>query len=368
MDLHAMKRKQLQSLCKKHGIPANLKNLEMAHRLSSILKEKEDFGACPNMSDVETNKLNSSHHDNDHHKVTTSDASEVNVISSLKRSASTDSEQTIGYSPKHHKNSEIKGLESQRNSTIPDSPRDEDAGACDMNNVDLAKVASVEYAKDLVVEEVAKLDDNSRVLHNCDNVNETRKGGDEAEKQYNRNMPQESTNTCEGILPSSQEPCPGADPVDSIGFFTKPHEASMVIEKLENFDNTNEVLPVPLYDSVKNNVNLVLQVSSQDNYVKGELHHKQDENIFVDHDIDQGKMELELLPKDFREVQSESMAFLPRPLNLQQSKGFQTKTSLTFESCDVKENMQRMEKEQDGMFISKGTSPKKQSLQEIHQE
>ncbi|MED6181574.1 hypothetical protein PIB30_020496 [Stylosanthes scabra] len=247
MDPHAMKRKQLQSLCKKHGIPANLKNQEMAHRLSSILKGKEDHGAChtgsvdqetpENMLDVEINKLNSSHHDNDHHIITASsdkatnhaDASEVNGRSSLKRSASTDSEQTIGFSPKHHTNSEIKVLESQRDSTVPGAPRDEDVRACDMNNVPLTKVASVENTKDL--------DENSRVLHNCGNVYETREGGDETEKQDNTNMPLESTNTCEVMLPSSQKPCQDADPVDSIGFFTKPHEASVLVEKLEKLDN-----------------------------------------------------------------------------------------------------------------------------------
>ncbi|XP_020891203.1 uncharacterized protein LOC9325163 isoform X2 [Arabidopsis lyrata subsp. lyrata] len=40
MDFHGMKRKDLQALCKKHGIPANLKNTEMANRLVSVL-EKE---------------------------------------------------------------------------------------------------------------------------------------------------------------------------------------------------------------------------------------------------------------------------------------------------------------------------------------
>ncbi|KAL8141325.1 hypothetical protein V2J09_007346 [Rumex salicifolius] len=38
MDFHTMKRKELQALCKKHNIPANLKNLEMANRLASLLK------------------------------------------------------------------------------------------------------------------------------------------------------------------------------------------------------------------------------------------------------------------------------------------------------------------------------------------
>ncbi|KAI4389724.1 hypothetical protein MLD38_001921 [Melastoma candidum] len=41
MDFGSMKRKKLQALCKKHGIPANLTNLEMVHRLSSILKVPE---------------------------------------------------------------------------------------------------------------------------------------------------------------------------------------------------------------------------------------------------------------------------------------------------------------------------------------
>jgi len=38
MDFHGMKRKRLQALCKKHGIPANLKNGEMANRLSLLFK------------------------------------------------------------------------------------------------------------------------------------------------------------------------------------------------------------------------------------------------------------------------------------------------------------------------------------------
>ncbi|XP_057469276.1 uncharacterized protein LOC130758393 [Actinidia eriantha] len=41
MDFHSMKRKQLQALCKKHNILANLTNLEMANKLASLLKEKE---------------------------------------------------------------------------------------------------------------------------------------------------------------------------------------------------------------------------------------------------------------------------------------------------------------------------------------
>ncbi|KAK8298534.1 hypothetical protein V6Z12_D05G260300 [Gossypium hirsutum] len=42
MDFHGMKRKELQALCKKHGVPANLTNREMADRLTSIFKENED--------------------------------------------------------------------------------------------------------------------------------------------------------------------------------------------------------------------------------------------------------------------------------------------------------------------------------------
>ncbi|XP_019154949.1 PREDICTED: uncharacterized protein LOC109151393 [Ipomoea nil] len=66
MDFHSMKRKELQELCKNHGVPANLSNVEMANRLSSIFKgsEKEkpmirgrsclkavDDGECENDSD-----------------------------------------------------------------------------------------------------------------------------------------------------------------------------------------------------------------------------------------------------------------------------------------------------------------------------
>lgn len=37
-DFYGMKRKQLQALCKKHGVPANLTNCEMANRLSLLFK------------------------------------------------------------------------------------------------------------------------------------------------------------------------------------------------------------------------------------------------------------------------------------------------------------------------------------------
>ncbi|KAH7441249.1 hypothetical protein KP509_03G030800 [Ceratopteris richardii] len=38
MDYHKLPRRQLQALCKKHGIPANTTNLEMANALSNLLK------------------------------------------------------------------------------------------------------------------------------------------------------------------------------------------------------------------------------------------------------------------------------------------------------------------------------------------
>lgn len=41
MEFHIMKRKELQALCKKHGIPANRTNLEMANQLTLLYKEKE---------------------------------------------------------------------------------------------------------------------------------------------------------------------------------------------------------------------------------------------------------------------------------------------------------------------------------------
>uniref|UniRef100_A0A803NGR0 Uncharacterized protein n=1 Tax=Cannabis sativa TaxID=3483 RepID=A0A803NGR0_CANSA len=45
MDYHAMKRKELQALCKTHGIPANLTNREMADRLDLLLKDGEASGS-----------------------------------------------------------------------------------------------------------------------------------------------------------------------------------------------------------------------------------------------------------------------------------------------------------------------------------
>ncbi|XP_042039999.1 uncharacterized protein LOC121785626 isoform X2 [Salvia splendens] len=47
MDFHSMNRKQLQALCKKHKIPANLSNLEMANRLTKFLQEE-------NVSEIES--------------------------------------------------------------------------------------------------------------------------------------------------------------------------------------------------------------------------------------------------------------------------------------------------------------------------
>ncbi|KAL2894484.1 hypothetical protein RDABS01_010393 [Bienertia sinuspersici] len=41
MDFHCLKRKELQEKCKKYGIPANLKNSEMADRLSALFQEEK---------------------------------------------------------------------------------------------------------------------------------------------------------------------------------------------------------------------------------------------------------------------------------------------------------------------------------------
>ncbi|XP_042067187.1 dentin sialophosphoprotein-like isoform X1 [Salvia splendens] len=47
MDFHSMNRKQLQTLCKKHKIPAHLSNLEMANRLTKFLQDE-------NVSEIES--------------------------------------------------------------------------------------------------------------------------------------------------------------------------------------------------------------------------------------------------------------------------------------------------------------------------
>ncbi|CAH8355653.1 unnamed protein product [Eruca vesicaria subsp. sativa] len=53
MDFHGMKRKKLQVLCKKHGIPANLKNVEMANRLASLFHDDQTTPAkFKTMSDI----------------------------------------------------------------------------------------------------------------------------------------------------------------------------------------------------------------------------------------------------------------------------------------------------------------------------
>lgn len=38
-----MKRKELQAMCKKHGLPANLKKIEMAYSLTSLLEDGKVF-------------------------------------------------------------------------------------------------------------------------------------------------------------------------------------------------------------------------------------------------------------------------------------------------------------------------------------
>ncbi|KAL3737171.1 hypothetical protein ACJRO7_026005 [Eucalyptus globulus] len=47
MEFRSMKRKELQALCKKHGVPANLTNREMADRLSSLFEENEKSSVEP---------------------------------------------------------------------------------------------------------------------------------------------------------------------------------------------------------------------------------------------------------------------------------------------------------------------------------
>ncbi|KAL0865821.1 hypothetical protein Bca101_044939 [Brassica carinata] len=52
MDFHGMKRRKLQILCKKHGIPANLKNIEMANRLSTLFQDQTSPVRSQTMSDI----------------------------------------------------------------------------------------------------------------------------------------------------------------------------------------------------------------------------------------------------------------------------------------------------------------------------
>ncbi|CAG7903394.1 unnamed protein product [Brassica rapa] len=52
MDFHGMKRRKLQLLCKKHGIPANLKNVEMANRLASLFTDQTSPVRTRTMSDI----------------------------------------------------------------------------------------------------------------------------------------------------------------------------------------------------------------------------------------------------------------------------------------------------------------------------
>ncbi|XP_024925058.3 uncharacterized protein LOC107405986 isoform X1 [Ziziphus jujuba] len=59
MDFHGMKRQALQSLCKKHGIPANLTNHEMADRLALLLKENEK--PVDNSQPTSSNNLGETH-------------------------------------------------------------------------------------------------------------------------------------------------------------------------------------------------------------------------------------------------------------------------------------------------------------------
>ncbi|KMT19570.1 hypothetical protein BVRB_1g011880 isoform B [Beta vulgaris subsp. vulgaris] len=60
MDFHGLKRKKLQALCKKHRIPANLKNSQMAERLYTLLKDEKPTkmgkSCLKNLNDVETDE------------------------------------------------------------------------------------------------------------------------------------------------------------------------------------------------------------------------------------------------------------------------------------------------------------------------
>ncbi|TKY46039.1 nestin isoform X2 [Spatholobus suberectus] len=203
MDFHGMKRKKLQALCKKHGIPANLKNKEMADRLSFIFKGKEieDPVSCQLNSDNAGTKKNTLH------CASGKDILNVEMIDLV--SPSQGLEERSDFSAKVLKSSEIERLEFKTNLS-PEITR-EDFGICgveeDMKSglnkeqvgnsqeglhSATGEVALEEFGNHLVEGEgeVEMLGDQTNLP---EDVCETGKAGTETEKQEdNANNPEGS--------------------------------------------------------------------------------------------------------------------------------------------------------------------------------
>ncbi|KHN41287.1 hypothetical protein glysoja_030125, partial [Glycine soja] len=207
LDFHGMKRKRLQALCKKHGIPANLKNKEMADRLSSIFKGKEvedpvgsgNVGTkkgtprCVGGKDINAEMVD---------LVTPGPGLEERSV----------------VSAKNLKGLEIERLEFEMNSS-PEITRG-DSGICGveedmksgLNEEQVVNsqgnlhseplvVALEELNSPLVEEEVEKLGDKNNLL---EGVCENGKGRDEAVEQGDHNSPQGSNMKDVNVLHVSQ--------------------------------------------------------------------------------------------------------------------------------------------------------------------
>ncbi|XP_047181794.1 uncharacterized protein LOC124848195 [Vigna umbellata] len=168
MDFHGMKRKRLQALCKKHGIPANLKSCEMADRLSLLFKEKEMENPVGS-GNARTEK------DTTLHCVGGKNGEVIDLVT-----PSPGSKERSVFSAKNLKGSEIERLEFETNLS-PEITR-EDFGICgvgeDMQNrlknehdnsqggLHLAPVAValVEFNNQLSEGEDEKLGDNNNLI------------------------------------------------------------------------------------------------------------------------------------------------------------------------------------------------------------
>ncbi|KAK7380510.1 hypothetical protein VNO78_33023 [Psophocarpus tetragonolobus] len=193
MDFHGMKRKRLQALCKKHGIPANLKNKEMADRLSFIFKVKEIEDSGDAGTEKDTRNCAGSE-----------DMLNVEMIDLVTPSPGLEERSEL--SANNLQGSEIERLDFEAN--LSSEITREGFGICsgeeDMKSGlhkeqivssqgGLDSVPSVvgleEFNKHLAEEEVEKLGDNNNLL---EDVCENGKGRDEAVEKDEHNGPQVS--------------------------------------------------------------------------------------------------------------------------------------------------------------------------------
>ncbi|XP_022642380.1 uncharacterized protein LOC106775522 isoform X2 [Vigna radiata var. radiata] len=205
MDFHGMKRKRLQALCKKHGIPANLKSCVMADRLSLLFKEKE-MEYPVGSGNARTEK------DTTLHCVVCKNVEMIDLVT-----PSPGSKERSVFTSKNLKGSEIERLEFETNFS-PEITR-EDFGICGVGNMQsrLKKehdnsqgglhlapvaVALVEFNNQMSEGEDEKLGDNNNLIGD---ICEYEKGKTEAEEHGIHNSLRGSNMKDVNALHSSKE-------------------------------------------------------------------------------------------------------------------------------------------------------------------